>query len=249
MILKASEIVFTSATLKSRISKVTFMGSSKERLLPTSPEENETTGRYCCGRGWIDGLKKGLRDGGFSAKRNARKIIFSVKMGMALILVSLLMFMDKSDYQDIGTHSVWAILTVVVIFEYTIGATLRKGFNRGLGTLSAGGLALAVAALASDSNWTLEPVIIIISVFITGSLATFAKLHPKLKPYEYSFTVFILTFCYVLDSGSTTRDFSHIAVTRFVLIAVGAAVGLGVNTCIYPIWAGEDLHKLIVKIS
>lgn len=247
MILKASEIVFTSATLKSRISKLTFMGSSKESLLPTSPEENETTGRYCCGRGWIDGLKKGLRDGGFSAKRNARKIIFSVKMGMALILVSLLMFMDKSDYQDIATHSVWAILTVVVIFEYTIGATLRKGFNRGLGTLSAGGLALAVAALASDSNWTLEPVIIIISVFITGSLATFAKLHPKLKPYEYSFTVFILTFCYVLDSGSTTRDFSHIAVTRFVLIAVGAAVGLGVNTCIYPIWAGEDLHKLIVK--
>lgn len=48
------------------------------------------------------------------------------------------------------------------------GATLRKGFNRGLGTLSAGALALAVVALASDRGWTLEPIVIIISVFTTG---------------------------------------------------------------------------------
>lgn len=256
-------MLITSATAKRRsISKVTFMAvpatyrdshvswgsTSTESLLPgPSPEEEKgTRGRYCTGD-WIDQLKKVLREWGFSAKRNARKIIFSVKMGMALILVSLLIFMDELNYKDISTHSVWAILTVVVVFEFTIGATLKKGFNRGLGTLSAGALALAVAALASDADWTLEPVIIIISVFTTGSLATFAKLYPKLKSYEYSFTVFILTFCYVLDSGSKTRDFSHIAVTRFFLIAVGAAVGLGVNACIYPIWAGEDLHKLIVK--
>lgn len=252
-----SEILFTSATLKSSISKVIFMAVyrdsvslSRESLLPTSPDENETTGRCCTGF-WIDRLQKGLRDWGFAAcelaKRNARNGIFSVKMGMALILVSLLIFMDHSDYKDISTHSVWAILTVVVVFEFTIGATLRKGFNRGLGTLSAGALALAVAALASDSGWTLEPVVIIISVFTTGSLATFAKLYPELKSYEYCFTVFILTFCYILDSGSKTRDFSHVAVTRFLLIAMGAAVSLAVNACIYPIWAGEDLHKLIVK--
>jgi uncharacterized membrane protein YccC len=48
------------------------------------------------------------------------------------------------------------------------GATPRKGFNRGLGTLSAGALALAVVALASDSGWTLEPIVIIINVFTTG---------------------------------------------------------------------------------
>jgi uncharacterized membrane protein YccC len=91
-----------------------------------------------------------------------------MKMGMALTLVSFLMFMNVSGYQDIDINYVWVIWIVVVVFEFTIGATLRKGFNRGLGTLSAGALALAVAALASDNGWTLEPVVIIINVFTTG---------------------------------------------------------------------------------
>jgi uncharacterized membrane protein YgaE (UPF0421/DUF939 family) len=82
---------------------------------------------------------------------------------------------------------------------------------------------------------------------ISGSIATFARLYPTLQSYEYCFTVVVLTFCFILVSGSGTREYSHIAVIRFLLIAVGAAVSLIVNACIYPIWAGEDLHKLIVK--
>jgi hypothetical protein len=89
--------------------------------------------------------------------------------------------------------------------------------------------------------------LLIVFPLISGSLATFAKLYPELKSYEYCFTVFILTFCYILDSGSKTRDFSHVTVTQFLLISMGATVSLAMNMCIYPIWAGEDLHKLIVK--
>lgn len=49
-----------------------------------------------------------------------RKIIFSAKMGLALTLTSILIFF-KIPGLELSSHYLWAILTVVVIFEFSIG--------------------------------------------------------------------------------------------------------------------------------
>ncbi|KAK9200320.1 hypothetical protein WN944_015517 [Citrus x changshan-huyou] len=106
-------------------------------------------------------------------RNDPRKAVFAAKMGLSLALVSL-----------------------VVFFKEPLSATLNKGFNRALGTFSAGGLSLGIAELSLYAG-AYQEVIIVISIFI----------------------------------------------------AVGAGTCLVVNVCIYPMWAGEDLHKLVVKFS
>lgn len=53
-------------------------------------------------------------------KDDPRRVTHSLKVGIALTLVSLLYYW-RPLYDGFGVAGMWAILTVVVVFEFTVG--------------------------------------------------------------------------------------------------------------------------------
>lgn len=49
-----------------------------------------------------------------------RRILHSFKVGLALTFVSLLYYL-RPLYDGFGMAGIWAVLTVVVVFEYSVG--------------------------------------------------------------------------------------------------------------------------------
>uniref|UniRef100_A0A5B6YTJ1 Putative aluminum-activated malate transporter 9-like n=1 Tax=Davidia involucrata TaxID=16924 RepID=A0A5B6YTJ1_DAVIN len=178
-------------------------------------------------------------------KEDSNRVIFSLKVGLAVLLVSLLILF-QAPYQIFGTNIIWSILTVAIMFEYTVGATFNRGFNRALGSLLAGILAIAVAQLALRSGQLAEPIIIGISIFLLGTVTSFMKLWPSLAPYEYGFRVILFTYCLIIVSGYRMGNPIITAMDRLYSIAIGGIVAVLVNVLIFPIWAGEQLHKELV---
>jgi len=61
---------------------------------------------------WRTALKVG--------KEDPRRVVHSLKVGLALTLVSLL-YLIKPLFEGIGQNAMSAVLTVVVVMEFTVG--------------------------------------------------------------------------------------------------------------------------------
>ena len=53
-----------------------------------------------------------------------RRVMHSLKVGVALTLVSLLYYW-RPLYDGFGVSGMWAVLTVVVVFEFTVGKIFK----------------------------------------------------------------------------------------------------------------------------
>ncbi|KAK9095387.1 hypothetical protein Scep_026856 [Stephania cephalantha] len=175
-----------------------------------------------------------------------RRVIHSVKVGLALCLVSLL-FLLEPLFAGIGKNAIWAVMTVVVVLEFTAGATLCKGLNRALGTLCAGSLAFLVEFVANESGQVFQAVFIGTMVFLIGSFATYLRFFPYVKKnYDYGVLIFILTFNLITVSSYRVENVLNIARERSYMIAIGCGICLLMALLVFPNWSGQDLHNSAV---
>ncbi|KAH7420539.1 hypothetical protein KP509_13G011600 [Ceratopteris richardii] len=234
------------------------MGESadlREPILERAPR----SGRGCLAR--TSGLLRGISRS-FSSVKNTftslfvtirtlivkepAKTIHSFKMGLALSLAFLLVML-KQPYSVIGSHAIWAVMTVVVVFEFGVGATLSKGLNRGAGTLGAGILAVILGQFARICGHVAYPIVVGLCVFVVGGVVTFTRLLPSWKTYEFGFRTFLITFSLIMVAEYRQGDPVDTAINRFIIILIGAGIGLSVNIFVLPLWAGDELHDSIVK--
>ncbi|KAK1394449.1 Aluminum-activated malate transporter [Heracleum sosnowskyi] len=202
---------------------------------------------------WIKGLSDKMKDKVIEfvnmtiklATDDIRRVIHSIKVGLALTIVSLFYYF-QALYDSFGVSAMWAVMTVVVVFEFSVGATIGKGLNRALATFAAGALGVAAHHLAVKSGNTGEPILLGIFVFLLAASTTFARFFPKVKArYDYGMLIFILTFCLVSVSGFRNDDILELAHKRLSTILIGGSTCLIVSICVCPVWAGEDLQNLV----
>ncbi|GMN31379.1 hypothetical protein TIFTF001_003232 [Ficus carica] len=181
------------------------------------------------------------------ARSDPRKVFHGLKVGLALTVVSLFYYM-RPLYDGVGGNAMWAVMTVVMVFENTVGATLSKSLNRICGTFLAGFIAVGVHWVALQSGEKSEPFIMGISVFILASAATFSRFIPSIKArFDYGCMIFILTFSLVSVSGFRVDKLLAMAHQRLSTIIIGTSLCIIISMVICPIWAGQELYTLITR--
>ncbi|OIW05017.1 hypothetical protein TanjilG_06429 [Lupinus angustifolius] len=175
-------------------------------------------------------------------QNETRNIIHSVKVGVSLVLVSL-MYLLNPLFHQVGENAMWAIMTVIVIFEFSPGATLGKGLNRGMGTIVGGGLGCLAAFFAHNIIGGVGNSVII------GTVGTYFRLLPKVKQrYEYGVVTLMLTFNLVMMYGVRANEkVWEIARQRLLSIVMGFIVCICVSLFIFPLWASDELHHSTVS--
>ncbi|XP_038880572.1 aluminum-activated malate transporter 2-like [Benincasa hispida] len=179
------------------------------------------------------------------AKDDPRRVVHALKVGLAITLVSFFYYF-KPLYDGFGTSTMWAIVTVIVVFEFSVGGTLGRGLNRVMATFLAGALGFGAHYLASLGGETGRPIMLGLFVFVLGGISTFIRFFPKIKArYDYGMLIFILTFCMVSLSGYRDDEIAKLAISRILTILIGCCFTVIVCIFVRPVWAGTDLHYLV----
>ncbi|KAH6828940.1 aluminum-activated [Perilla frutescens var. hirtella] len=174
------------------------------------------------------------------------RVVHALKVGFSLTLVSLLYLLEPF-FKGIGQNAIWAVMTVVVVLEFTAGATLCKGLNRGIGTLLAGSLAFFIEYIAQESGQIFRAIFIGTTVFAVGTAATYMRFFPYIKKnYDYGVVIFLLTFNLITVSSYRIHNVLKIAQDRFFMIAIGCGICLLMSLIILPNWSGQHLHNFSV---
>jgi len=90
------------------------------RSMEISMEDEDSRKKRKKGLNLPKKMKKILRNLWNVGKEDPRRVIHALKVGVALTLVSLLYLMEPF-FEGVGKNALWAVMTVVVVLEFSAG--------------------------------------------------------------------------------------------------------------------------------
>lgn len=89
--------------------------------METGTGNNDNSGFISRGLMWIKRKVNGYVNMTVKlATDDIRRVIHSIKVGLALTLVSVFYYF-QALYDSFGVSAMWAVMTVVVVFEFSVG--------------------------------------------------------------------------------------------------------------------------------
>ncbi|WVZ11281.1 hypothetical protein V8G54_015811 [Vigna mungo] len=173
-------------------------------------------------------------------REDPRRLIHAFKVGLSLTLVSLLYLLEPF-YKSIGQSAIWAVMTVVVVLEFTAGkGNFVQRTQQRIGN--------TVSRIIGIYCWVCCRCIWqSLSSYHHRSCSFFYRFIPYIKKnYDYGIVIFLLTFNLIAVSSYRVDNVLKIAHERVYTIAIGCAVCLLMSLLVFPNWSGEDLHNSTV---
>ncbi|GAQ85239.1 Aluminium activated malate transporter family protein [Klebsormidium nitens] len=172
--------------------------------------------------------------------------ILACKVGVSCCLMSVLVMFEE-DYPEIKGLALWAVITIALVYEANIGASLSKGLNRVTGTFLAGALAVFVNHVGPLMG-PFHFYFVLLSIFVVTWVPVFLRFGSSLKEHwNYALSMATITAHLLILSGYKKQEKLKMPVARFLMIVLGFLVAAFVNLLVKPKYAGNTLHKLVTK--
>ena len=173
-----------------------------------------------------------------------RRIVLAAKVGVAAAITGLLALMPSAHAMS-GGKGPWAVITVTIVMQATLGATVSKVVQRCLGTACAA-VCAAVAGSAARQLPTPWNMCIVLAAILFCTVAlnfTSTSPDPCLANWSYAFFMFYLTFDFL--ALQAYNELVSDSLWRVVMILIGAATALLV-AILPPQLNASDLVQLML---
>lgn len=145
----------------------------------------------------------------------------------------------------------WAIITVLVLMQQTVGATMAKTANRCCGTILAGAGAVCAGVITQQFPPNFKAPFVALCLFSCTFFLVYKGTAPEWKTWQYALLLGNLTFAFLLILAY--REDFMVSLMRIVMIVIGAVVALLVSLMPPRVTASQQLEitvrECLIEVS